>query len=268
VPGLNRVADLTPLSGLRQLQMLDLRGNRVTDLEPLVTTLREGAFLQLEMNGLVGEREDPVLADQLRKLGSRGIFVQVGTQRSPWNWTLEPSLARRVGLAVGLPPGEPFTENSHHQLTELDLGSSGVRSLAGLRHTPNLQRLTLPTEYEGYVPRLASGTGPAVWQTDSSRQQELQSGAAAARLQGMAEGREAVLQNPNAEGLFRRQQIFDARFGAKTMEVQDGKFRVRWSVEGSEDLQQWEEVEAFETEVILPEKIFLRLAPRDSLSDP
>jgi hypothetical protein len=39
-------------------------------------------------------------------------------------------------------------------------------------------------------------------------------------------------------------------------------------VEGSEDLQQWEEVEAFETEVILPEKIFLRLAPRDSLSAP
>jgi hypothetical protein len=70
------------------------------------------------------------------------------------------------------------------------------------------------------------------------------------------------------DNAIRRQQIFDARFGAKTMEVQDGKFRVRWSVEGSEDLQQWEEVEAFETEVILPEKIFLRLAPRDSLSDP
>ena len=73
----NRLSDLSPLAGLSQLESLDLRFNRITDLGPLVanSNLAEGAWVTLDGNPLSEESVNK----QVPALRERGVKIEIGT---------------------------------------------------------------------------------------------------------------------------------------------------------------------------------------------
>jgi Leucine-rich repeat (LRR) protein len=140
----NQVEDLSPLVGLSQLTGLYLRGNLVTDLSPLLTLWWNSGsrILDVSENGL---DESYVSTDSaaVQQLQSRGVGVTWSSQRSPWNWVLEPALEAALRSRFGMSANSTFTTSQHGSLTELDLSGWGIESLEGLEMATNLTVLNL-----------------------------------------------------------------------------------------------------------------------------
>ena len=55
----------------------------------------------------------------------------------------DPNLEAAIREALGIPPGEPITDEDLAELTELDASERGIIDLTGIKHCINLQRLEL-----------------------------------------------------------------------------------------------------------------------------
>ncbi len=256
-PSLPGVRSIEPLRALRRLVELDISGHQISDLAPIRESIVAGGYLDIADNGIERQGlQGRIIAD----LEYKGVLINIGQQASPWNWQLDATTAAAVAASLGLPSGRPFTPTDHGTLRSLDLSNTTVEDLSWLSTARSLERLVLPEGFSGIVPPLASLSGPVLIETASARTQSLQS----EREAGRNTGRQEILSNPVAAGLYREDHIMEARFGAKTIRLENGRFNVRWSIESSNNLGQWNEVETIDSEFVIPEKYFLRLRAKDA----
>jgi Leucine-rich repeat (LRR) protein len=248
------IRSLEALRGLRNLHHLDLTHQQITDLSPIVASLQPGGTVIVDGNGLDLRSGSKARQDAAR-LQAREVAVLWGGQVSAWNWLLDDAVAGRVRQALGLSPTDHFQISHEEALSGLDLSDLAVLSLHGLERAPNLHTLVASPALLRSFSGLPGAEGSWVWQSASARQADLSQ----AESTGLTGGREEVVQNPGSFGLFRREDIMDLRFEGVILEPAEGRFRVRWQVEGSEDLRVWEEVDSFTSEMDFPEKYFLRL---------
>ena len=128
----NKVEDLSPLAWLSQLAEFYLQGNQVSDLSPLVSLWRNPSYRILDVSGNgLDARSGSGDALAVEQLKSRGVDVSWSSQRSPWNWMLEPALEAALRSRLGMSANATFTTSQHGSLTSLDLSGWGIESLEG-----------------------------------------------------------------------------------------------------------------------------------------
>ena len=160
----NQVVDLMPLVGLTRLTWLDLSWNQVVDVTPLagltrLTWLSLGSNQISDVSALEGLinleklslKENPV-ADlaPLRRLKSKnpGVDIDIDisvvtTVVSEASWMPDANLRTKVREALGLAPGDVFTQEAIAELTSISFVNSGIKDLTGLEHATQLTTLDL-----------------------------------------------------------------------------------------------------------------------------
>ena len=113
----NQIADISPLAGLRNLRLLRLARNPITDMAPLTALL----------------------------LGNPGLDVDVLIPPpAPTDVTLaDANLEAAVKAALGLGPADTLTTAALLNLTTLEAYNRRIASLTGLGHATNLVALDL-----------------------------------------------------------------------------------------------------------------------------
>ena len=130
------VADLSGVELLVNLRRLNLDGNAVRDLAPLLA-LRHLAWLSVRGQALTSES----VRVHIPALRARGVEVLFD---APVAAALaDAGLRLGVERALGKAPGAELTAGDLLTLRELDAASLGVRSLAGLGVASGLERLAL-----------------------------------------------------------------------------------------------------------------------------
>ena len=139
------ISDVAPLAALTGIFVLNLRGNEITDIGPLVDARiwPSGGHLYLEGNPL----DDAFIKEHVPKLSSLGVGVSYYRHDgSPRVSMPDPSLRALVAQqAAGnwVLVDAPITESSISVLRVLYAFNAGVSDLAGLEAAPNLVDLWL-----------------------------------------------------------------------------------------------------------------------------
>ncbi len=147
----NSISDISALAGLTNLTAsewtpsLNLAGNAIEDLSPLVanTGLGEGDRIDVDRNPLNAVS----IHTHIPALRSRGVEVSAYNLKTPASQAVDipdPNLRTAIESALGIAPGGTITAEQMETLTRLDArGSDNISNLTGLEYAANLTWLFL-----------------------------------------------------------------------------------------------------------------------------